>query len=72
VLTVRGGRGVCIATREAITGDDLATLDETILARFHEDAESEHAEPFDSMRLQLTAIRQIVRQLCPAGARCAA
>ena len=67
VLTVNGGRDVSIATREAIAGDDLATLDQTILARFREDAESERAEHFDSTRLQLDAIRQIVRHLRPAG-----
>ncbi len=64
VLTVSGGT-VAIATREAIPGDDLATLDEVILARFHADAEAERAERVDSTRLQLQAIRQIVSHLRP-------
>ena len=34
-LTVRAGN-VAIATREAVTGDDLATLDREVLARFRE------------------------------------
>src|SRR5450631_825152 len=37
VLTVTGGQDVTIATREAIRGDDLATLDQTILGRFRAD-----------------------------------
>ena len=67
VLTVTAGREVAIATREAITGDNLATLDQTILARFRDDIEAERAERVDSTRLQLNAIRQIVRHLRPGG-----
>jgi F-type H+-transporting ATPase subunit epsilon len=33
VLSVIAGRDIAIATREAVPGDDLATLDETILGR---------------------------------------
>src|SRR5208282_545874 len=33
VLSVNAGRDVAIATREAVTGDDLATLDQTVLGR---------------------------------------
>ncbi len=72
MMTVAGGRDVSIATREAIAGEDLATLDQTILARFRADADTERAEHFDSTRLQLNAIRQIVRHLRPAGAGFAA
>jgi F-type H+-transporting ATPase subunit epsilon len=69
VLSVSAGRDIAIATREAVTGDDLATLDETVLARFRADIETERAERVDSTRLQLNAIRQIVRHLRPDG-RC--
>jgi len=69
VLTVSAGRDIAIATREAVIGDDLATLDETVLARFHADIEAERADRVDSTRLQLNAIRQIVRQLRPIGGR---
>ena len=67
VLSVTGGREVAIATREAVPGNDLATLDETILARFRADTEAERAERADSTRLQLNAIRQIVSHLGTAG-----
>lgn len=63
VLTVTAGREIAIATREAVTGDDLATLHETILSRFQADAEAERTERVDSTRLQLSAIRQIVSHL---------
>lgn len=65
VLRVAAGREVAIATREAILGDDLCTLEQTVLARFHADAEAERTERADSTRLQLNAIRQIMRHLHP-------
>jgi F-type H+-transporting ATPase subunit epsilon len=67
VLAVTAGRDIAIATREAVTGDDLATLDEIVLARFRADIETERVERVDSTRLQLNAIRQIVRHLRPDG-----
>jgi F-type H+-transporting ATPase subunit epsilon len=67
VLTVTRGQDVAIATREAIAGDDLAVLDQKVLARFREDREAERAEFFDSTQMQLNAIRQIVRHLRPGG-----
>jgi F-type H+-transporting ATPase subunit epsilon len=69
VLTVTGGREIAIATREAVTGDDLATLDQTVLARFRDDVETERTEHVESTRLQLNAIRQIMRHLRPDGRR---
>lgn len=65
VLAVTGGREISIATREAILGDDLATLDRTVLARFRADIEAERTEHVESTRLQLNAIRQIMRHLRP-------
>lgn len=67
VLTVTGGQEISIATREAILGDDLATLDRTVLARFRADIEAERTEHVESTRLQLNAIRQIMRHLRPDG-----
>ncbi len=63
VLTVAGGRDIAIATREAVPGDDLAALDKTVLARFRADIETERTEHVESTRLQLNAIRQIMRHL---------
>ena len=67
VLTMSGGKEVAIATREAVTGDDLAKLDAAVLSRFQTDADAEVAERVDSTRLQLRAIRQIVSRLRPEG-----
>jgi F-type H+-transporting ATPase subunit epsilon len=67
VLSVTGGQEIAIATREAVTGDDLATLDATVLARFRSDTETERAERVDSTRLQLNAIRRIVSHLRASG-----
>ncbi len=69
VLSVTPARDVAIATREAIRGDDLATLDEIVLARFRADIETERAERVDGTRLQLIAIRQIMRRLDGAAGR---
>lgn len=63
VLTVTAGQEIAIATREAVTGNDLATLDTTILGRFRADADAERTERVDSTRLQLSAIRHIVSHL---------
>jgi F-type H+-transporting ATPase subunit epsilon len=67
VLSVTGGLEIAIATREAIVGDDLATLDETVLSRFRADIETERTARVESARLQLNAIRQIMRHLSPSG-----
>lgn len=67
VLTVTGGQTVAITTREAILGDDLATLDQAILDRFGADDAAERAGRIDSTKLQLRAIREMVRHLQPGG-----
>ena len=69
VLSVTAGRDIAIATREAVAGDDLATLDQTVLGRFRADIETERTERVESTRLQLNAIRQIVGRLRPDGRR---
>ncbi|MGD1038337.1 MAG: F0F1 ATP synthase subunit epsilon [Roseiarcus sp.] len=67
VFSVTAGRDVAIATREAIPGDDFATLDEVVLERFRADSEIEREQHVESTRLQLIAIRQIMRRLRPEG-----
>jgi F-type H+-transporting ATPase subunit epsilon len=67
LLSVTAGREIAIATREAIPGDDIATLDETVLSRFRADIDLERTQRVESTRLQLNAIRQIVGHLRPAG-----
>ena len=63
MLSVSGGNDVAVTTREAIAGDDLATLDTTVLDRFRAATEQERSERFESVQLQLNAIRRIVSQL---------
>jgi F-type H+-transporting ATPase subunit epsilon len=65
VLTVTDGKSIAIATREAVTGDDLATLDQTALARFRADIEVERTEHTESTILQLNAVRRLVSRLRP-------
>jgi F-type H+-transporting ATPase subunit epsilon len=65
VLSVCGGQDISVATREAMPGDDLATLDKTVLARFRSDIENERTEHVENTRLQLNAIRQIMSHLRP-------
>ena len=63
VLTLFGGREVHIATREAVVGDDLARLDTAVLARFRADLDLERTQRAEGTRLQLNAIRLIMRYL---------
>lgn len=63
-LTVRAGH-VAIATREAVTGDDLATLDREVLARFRAELDEERIEHVETTRLQLTAMRRMLARLQP-------
>jgi F-type H+-transporting ATPase subunit epsilon len=67
VFSVIGGQKIAIATREAVANDDLATLDQTVLARFRADTEAERAERVDGTRLQLNAIRRIISHLRASG-----
>lgn len=63
VLTVTGGNRVAVATREAVPGDDLATLDSEVLARFQSEADEERVEHVETMRVQLQAIRRLISRL---------
>ena len=65
VLSVRGGYDVTVATREAVLGDNIVTLAQTVLARFRADIEAERTEHVETTRLQLNAIRQIMSHLRP-------
>ena len=65
VLAVTGGHEVAITTREAILGEDVATLDQSILDRFGADDAADRAGRIDSTKLQLRAIREMVHHLQP-------
>ena len=61
-LTVRAGR-VAIATREAVTGDDLERLDREVLSRFRANLDEERVEHVETTRLQLHVMRQMLLRL---------
>lgn len=63
-LTVNAGQ-VAIATREAVTGDNLATLDREVLARFRAEMNEERVEHVETTRLHLSAMRQMLARLQP-------
>lgn len=62
-LTVTDGTIVAITTREAVTGDNLATLDAEVLAKFKSEADAERVEHVGTVQLQLNAIRRMVSRL---------
>ncbi len=61
-LTVRAGH-VAVATREAVTGNDLGTLDREVLARFRAEMDEERVEHVETTRLHLSAMRQMLARL---------
>ena len=65
VLSVTKGTEVAIATRQALTGEDLDHLEQVVLAEFREGIEAERTARTESLQLQMKAIRQIVRFLRP-------
>ena len=65
VLSVANGSQVSIATCEAVVGDDLARLENVVLEHFREVLEAERIARTESLRLEMKAIRQIVRYLRP-------
>lgn len=71
VLTVRQGREIAIATRQAQLGTDLETLETTVLERFAAETEAERRARIASARLHMQAIRRIIAALRPPGIRIA-
>jgi F-type H+-transporting ATPase subunit epsilon len=63
-LTVRAGN-IAIATREAVTGDDLDQLDRDVVSRFRTDLDDERVEHVETTRLHLNAMRQMLSRLQP-------
>ena len=66
VLTADGAE-VAVATREAVAGDDLVTLEQTVLARFRAAVEAERSARVETTRMQLEAIRRMASRLQPAS-----
>jgi F-type H+-transporting ATPase subunit epsilon len=63
VLSVQCGKQIAIAAREAELGTDFATLETSVLARFHSEMEAERSGRVASMRLHTQAVRRIVEAL---------
>ena len=68
VLSVRGGRAVAVATRQAQLGTDLETLERTVIDRFTAEDEAERAARVAATRLHMEAIRRIIAALRPEQA----
>lgn len=64
VLTVRDG-DVAVATREALIDDDLERLESTVLATFQRHEDEERQARLGGQRLELRAVREILRYLNP-------
>jgi F-type H+-transporting ATPase subunit epsilon len=67
VLSVRAGNEVAIATRQAQCGDDLAALEQAVLARSHADQDADRRARVAATKLHTAAIREIIRALRPGG-----
>ncbi|MGF1641838.1 MAG: F0F1 ATP synthase subunit epsilon [Rhodospirillales bacterium] len=65
VFRVRDGHRVEIATREAVRGDELETLETEVLRRFRADAEREQRARTATARLELAALRHLRGFLSP-------
>jgi F-type H+-transporting ATPase subunit epsilon len=68
MLHVRGGSTIAIATREAVSGDDLHRLESEVLAQFRRRLAEEQAARKDAQRLYLAAVHQICHFLRPGRA----
>ena len=65
VLRVSNGDLVEIATREAVSGDDLENLETEVVRGFREDAENEKRARSTAAKLELATIRHIREFLYP-------
>jgi F-type H+-transporting ATPase subunit epsilon len=63
ILTVRAGREILIATREGQLGESVEALERTVLAGFLAAREADRTQHVEETRMQLQAVRQIVRIL---------
>lgn len=68
MLAVERGENVTVATPEAVAGENLHQLEADVLSQFRRQIEEERISRIDAQRLQLAAIRQIIRLLRPQSA----
>jgi F-type H+-transporting ATPase subunit epsilon len=65
LLTVSGGENVAIATRDAIVGDDLGSLEVVVRGKLTTEAEEERQARAHAEQFRIQAIRQIISYLRP-------
>ena len=65
ILRVKDGNYVEIVSREAIIDDDLTRLESSIIGEFHRRDEAERSVRFESRRLELQMVKEIMRYLRP-------
>ncbi|GAA4337431.1 F0F1 ATP synthase subunit epsilon [Pigmentiphaga soli] len=65
VLTVSGGDRIAVATREAVVDDDLGRLEATVLRAFRERDAVETSARVETTRMELQALRELLRYLRP-------
>lgn len=68
LLTVSGGENVAIATRDAIVGDDLGSLEVVVRGKLTTEAEEERQARAHAEQFRIQAIRQIISYLRPEAA----
>jgi len=67
ILTVSEGARIEIATREAVVGDDIDSLEAVVLDQLSRSADEERVARAESTRLHIKAIREMVRLLYQSG-----
>ncbi len=68
VFTVSMGRLVSIASREAIVGEALETLEARVRALRAQQLEADRRAQVEEIRLHALAVRELVRYLRPGAA----
>ena len=68
VLTVAGGAQVSVATREAVAGDDLASLEGLVRSRIASEAAEERRARLHAEELRIKALRQVIGYMRPDAA----
>ncbi|MBX3611073.1 MAG: F0F1 ATP synthase subunit epsilon [Hydrogenophaga sp.] len=63
VLAMRQGNDIHVATREAIAGDDLQLLEQTVIARLHSRQLAQDEAQRETRQLELRALRELMRPL---------
>ncbi len=65
VLRVSGGARIDVASQEAVPGEDLACLEQQVLARLRDDDEQAREARTDARRLHLATVQSLVRYARP-------